>query len=279
MKNKLKKGTYFLCGLLTLGIGFGGVGQMSAKAEGTGEKRYYDSLNASPRITITETINYTSKEQECYELPNLAPLYYTTTLTNACGPVAGGIIVGYYDKYYEDLIPDYTAYYPASGKYKRPDSTYVPALLQNLYTLMRTNIDDVGVSETDCLNGLRSYVESKNRLINYSSIMNSTGTGLNETAYLSAINAQKPVLMFCNSVTLYDIYLFDNYDNIAILQTGNSHVLVGYAYLVVRYYNGTTNFRTDTYLEVSTGWSENLYGYLKISSTEWLDSGYAVDIY
>lgn len=277
MKIKFRNWACVLAAFLTLAT-CGGLSSVNAKADNS-EKRYYDDTPVSPRITVVERIDYTRKEEEVYELPNLVPKYYENTLANVCGPVAGGIVVGYYDKYFENLIPNYTAYYPATGKYKRNDSTHIPALMQSLYTLMRTNVDDVGVSEADCLNGLRSYVQGKGESLSYSSIMNSSNTVLNTSAYISSIQAQKPVLLFCNTITLYTLYLSDGFDELAIEYTANSHIAVGYAYYVVRYYNGNTNFRTDTYLEIATGWQIPHYGYLKISSTEWLDAGYSVTIY
>ncbi|NCA68354.1 MAG: hypothetical protein EOM87_09885, partial [Clostridia bacterium] len=58
----------------------------------------------------TEVINYTSKVTEEDYINATFPEYYNTNgnLTNTCAPVAGAMIVGYYDRTYTDLIANFT---------------------------------------------------------------------------------------------------------------------------------------------------------------------------
>ncbi len=231
----------------------------------------------------SETVYFTSRESEYTETTNGVPLYYLSgNLTNGCGAAAGAIVVGFYDKYYENLIPDYTAYFPATGKYKINDNTKVPALMSELYNLMRINVDDVGVNETDCLNGLRSYVQSKNLTVNYSSIKSSSQFSL--SAFSSAINSNKPVLLFSEANT---VCIFTNTSDREIITKSiisENHIYVGYGIHTVRYYNGNVNFRTDTYIRVATGWDITNNGFILVSSTastvknSWFVNGYAVTI-
>lgn len=104
---------------------------VSASAEETSSDRYYDEYPISTYAVDTETINYSKRTYEPVTTTNNAPDYYANTdLSNSCGPTAGGIVVGFYDKYYENLIPNYTAYYTANGRYKVKDKVYVPAVMQ-----------------------------------------------------------------------------------------------------------------------------------------------------
>ena len=282
MKRKTNKITYPLIALLTVCscICCLQTPQLQASAQERTESRYYDDYNngIATASSSIETITFARAEEEEIRFTYTVPTYfYDSSLANACGPIAGSIVVGYYDKYYENLIPNYTAYYTASGKYRMPDSTYVPALIQDLYTRMRTNVDDVGVSESDCLNGLTAYVQSKSLSISYNSVVSSS---FNETAYKNALNAEQPVMLFCNTVTLYNLGADTNEHTELLLQTGNSHIVIAYGYLKIRYYNeNDVNFRTETYAEVATGWNTHMSGYLKLNDTSWMDSGYAVDIY
>ena len=275
MKNT-KKFVSFVAAVMALTVVSSNSVSILATAHAEEEKRYYDVPPIAMAATNQEVVSYTSVEQTSIRFTGGMPVYYTTTLTNACGPVAGSLIIGYYDKYIESLIPNYSTIYASSGKFRMMDSTYIPNLMQNLYTLMRTNVDDVGVSESDCLNGLRSYVQGKGSSLGYTSLK---GTTFNETGFVNAISALEPVLLFCNSVTLYDVYVGDSDTSISQIGQSTNHIMVGGGYLKLKYYNGTNNFRTDIFIEARTGWLTNSCGYVKLEDASWIDSAYRVSIY
>ena len=233
--------------------------------------------------STTETVKFTNREEEYFETVNGVPLYKElASFSNACGAIAGAIVIGFYDKYYEDLIPNYTAYFPTIGLYKPADRTYVPQLIENLYTLMRTNVDDVGVSEDDCINGLSAYCTGKGKTIKYTSV--NASKGVDTTAYLNAITNNKPVLLFMGSNDIYTFSYNDTQETISKTNLTGNHIFVGYGYCVVKYYNGTTNFRTDTYLKVACGRNDYSSAYIRVnstatsSSTGWYHNGYSVSI-
>lgn len=252
----------------------------TASADQALEGRYYDEPVVSTRAAgDVETVNFASVDNIYVQMPNKVPLYHHGTLENACGPIGGAIIVGYYDKYCQNLIPNYTNYYTATGKYRPQDSTYIPALIQELYSEMQTNVVAPGVSESECLDGLESYVEGKGYSISYTAVKPYNGT-FSFTAYQNAIDNGKPVILFCDSVQLLIPLEYDTYNQFIVEQESRAHIAVGYGYQIYRYYdeNGN-NFRTDTYLLVATGWNPNNMGFLEINDHSWLDSGFAVDIY
>ena len=252
----------------------------TASADQALEGRYYDKPVASTRAAgDVETINFASVDNIYIETPNRVPLYHNTTFENACGALGGAIIVGYYDKYFENLIPNYTSYYTATGRYRLQDSTHVPAMIQEMYTAMQTNVVAPGVSESECLDGLESYVEGKGYSLSYTAVKPYNGT-FNHTAYQNAINNGQPVILFCDTVQLVIPFEYDTYHQIGVEQESQDHIIVGFGYQVYRYYdvNGN-NFRTDIYLAVATGWNPNDIGFVKINDDGWLDSGFAVDIY
>ncbi len=224
----------------------------------------------------SETVNYTNRVPVPVNLANAVPFYTQDgSLSNACGAVAGSIVVGYYDKYYEDLIPDYKAYL-SNGNYKPNDRVYIPQVMKELYTLMRTNVDDVGVSKSDCINGLKAYVQGKNRNLSYTDVKNVNK--VDENALLNAINAKKPVLLFCDKL---DVYTFNYSDNVETITCTNKvsagHVAVAYGLYTIKYYNGANLFRTDKYIMISTGLSRSVE-YLKLDATDWCDGAYAVAV-
>lgn len=137
---------------------------------------------------------------------------------------------------------------------------------------MRTNVDDVGVSETDCLNGLRTYVVNHGRTINYTNIKSSNI--VNESQFVTAIHNNQPTLLFCSKVDLQSIATYSNYDTISKSEYGGAHIAVAYGIRTIKYYNGNNIFRTDKYLQIATGLSGDLSGLLKIDSTDWCNSAY-----
>ena len=276
MKSILKKCICSIVAGTALCCSFAFVPTQKASADVVTETRYYDSPGVMVASEMDETISFSRKEETEIVFPYAVPNYYTSDYDNACGPVAGASVVGYYDKYYEDLISGYTAYYTANGRYRRPDNTYVPGLIGELYTLMQTNVVYVGVSEAECLDGLRAYVEGKNRSITYTNVKSSS---LNEMAYKNAITNQQPVLLFCETTELYLLDSGETQDDILYVMSSSSHIVVAYGYYQMKYYDeNDVNFRTDVYLKVATGWVTNTLGYLKANSTSWLNSAYAVNI-
>lgn len=276
MKSKtLKNIIKLICiGILIVVIG-GILLGTPVKAHAEVATRYADIICTYSTIS-TETVNYTRKEETYEETVNAVPLYYQTSqYPNSCGPTAGAIVVGFYDKYYEDLIPNYNPCL-STGAYKRNDRIYIPQLFGDLYTLMRTNIDDVGVSETDCLNGLRSYVVNHGRTINYTNIKSSNK--VDEYRFASAIQNNQPVLLFCRKVDLHFVSTNSNYDVINTTTYKGAHIAVAYGMQTIKYYDENYNFRTDKYIKVATGLSSNLTGLLKIDSTDWCNNAYAVSI-
>ncbi len=279
MKSIFKK---CICSIVAFATLFGGVLGFSvqdaniATADSVSEMRYYDAPGVMPISGTDETITFARKEETEIVFPNAVPNYFTSDYDNACGPVAGANIVGYYDKYYEDLIPDYTTYYPANGRYRMTDRTYIPALIGDLYTLMQTNVWGIGVSETECLNGLQAYVQGKNRSLSYTNLK---PLAFDLMAYKNAISNNKPVLFFCQTTEVYEIDPGDTQDGVLFMMSSNAHIVVGYGYYEIKYYDANNvNFRTDVYLQVATGWLTTSSGYLKANNVGWMNSAYAVNI-
>lgn len=246
-------------------------------ASANGEIRYADGVQTC--AITTEEILCTNMQQIPTMTTYRMPLYtYAGTYENCCGPVAGAIVVGYYDRYYENLIPDYTTYNPNTNLYRGADTTYIPAVMNELYTLMRTNVDDVGVSQYDCRNGLQTYFSDRDYTLSYSSIeSNST---FNSNLYLQAIQANKPVLMFCSNVTLCNLSFSNTLKKAVITKevVSGGHIVVGYGYLTVNFYQDEEIIRTENYLMVSSGKDSMTNAYINISSTSWLVDGYAVTV-
>lgn len=259
----IRKKIFLATAILLIFVAVFGVGA-SAYAS-VAETRYADAPVRSPYAS--EIINYTSKEvtEENYTFGRCPMFTGTSDLDNACGAIAGAEIVAFYDRYFPELIPDWTPYFNSNLNYRWQDDVVIPALIHELYTLMRTNVDDVGVSRTDFLNGLTSYVTGKGYQINYQSVK--SGNSLNYQQCKNAIDNNKVIVLFVNPTTVYTLTEANGYDALAPKNITGAHIMLAFGYLQIKYYNANGLFRTDTSLCIATGRDDFPLVFYKIDST------------
>ena len=213
----------------------------------------------------SEVIYYTNRtvlEQNTTQ--NNCPYYQNTIYDNACGAVAGADVIGFYDKYYEDLIPDYKVYL-SNGNYKPTGSTAIPSLISELYTLMRINVDDVGCTQSEFLNGLSQYVSGKNRSITYTNAF-SNGS-INYSTVKSAIDSNNLLIIFCNPTQITTISAGTGADTLSPTTFTSAHIMIVYGYYKVQYRLTNGSIRTDTYLRVTSGITSPANAYYCINTT------------
>lgn len=237
------------------------------------EVRYGDpelvSLLAATNIYYTEKVI-----AEDLTTTNGVPEYRPVgDMTNACGAAAGTTAIGFYDKYYANLIPGWDSFY-SNGKYKSQNATYVNPIMQNLYVAMRTNVDGPGVTEAEFKSGLSSYVTGKGYSLQYNSI--TPGGNFNYTAFKAAVNSNKITALFVKPGNVYNITPSNGYDVVSSVAVTESHIMIAYGYTQINYYNGNT-VRTDTYVKVATGKSGINMAYYKIDNSL-LDAAYILQI-
>ena len=274
MAKRLKKNIVAMIALLMSALC---IWQVSSIAFADEEVRYTNggiSLYSS-----AEYLYYNSRTQLEYNItPGMAPTYISTgEYTNACGAIAGANTIGFFDKYIEDLIPGWQSYFPANGRYKPDDKVYIPAVIAELYTLMRTNVDDVGVSETDFLNGLREFVELRDKNITYTSLY-SNGT-INYAGCKASIDAGKPILVFMDPTDMISISVRDGNDYIMRQSLASAHIALIYGYERIQYVLTDNTVRTDTYLIMSTGLTSPKVSYLDITTSVDINDAKGVNIY
>lgn len=274
MAKRLKKNIVAMIALLMSAVC---IWQVSSIAFADEEVRYTNggiSLYSS-----AEYLYYNSRTQLEYNItPGMAPTYIATgEYTNACGAIAGANTIGFFDKYIEDLIPGWQSYFPANGRYKPDDKVYIPAVIAELYTLMRTNVDDVGVSETDFLNGLQEFVELRDKNITYTSLY-SNGT-INYAGCKASIDAGKPILVFMDPTDMISISVRDGNDYIMRQSLASAHIALIYGYERIQYVLTDNTVRTDTYLIMSTGLTSPKVSYLDITTSVDINDAKGVNIY
>ena len=249
-------------------------GAMAPAAQVDSEIRYADAPMISTIADITTY--FTSKEITVdVRTDGGAPTFIGSEYPNACGPVAGTEIVAFYDKYYPNLIPDWDSYYPATGRYRTQNSTYISPVLANLYTLMKTNVGGEGVTEANFKSGLQTYFTNHGYSASFSSVKN--GSTLNDSACINAIQNNKVIVLFTTPGEIYGLHEYSDHDILGSFTITGNHIMIAYGYLQINYYNGSTLIRTDTLLEVATGRSMPTVAYYLANSTN-LEAAYVVNV-
>ena len=272
-RRNMKKLTYFVLVLVLLtSISMFGAWSPIVKEEP--EVRYADAPIVS--TAASTQIYFTSKDVIEGKTAGGAPLYNSSEgFSNACGPLTGTAIVAFYDKYYPNLIPGWDSYYPATGKYRAQGSSYVSAVLSELYTLMQTNVKGDGVSESEFKTGLQTYINNHGYSTSYTSAK--SGSTLNYSACKTAIDSNKVIALFTKPGVVYSWGETSDHDTWTENNIAGNHIMYAFGYIQVKYYNSTGLFRTETFLEVSTGRTSPSIGYYKIDSSN-LEAAYIVNV-
>ena len=58
----------------------------------------------------------------------------------------------------------------------------------------------------------------------------------------------------------------------------NPHIMMVYGYIVIRYYNNGSLFKTETYLQASSGFSTGNQGYIKVDDYLQIEEALIVNI-
>ena len=238
---------------------------------------YYGS---SGFVEQVQTVNYSTKSTESYTIPYDLPNYFgRVNEVTGCANNAGACIIGYYDRFYEHLIPNYKSYVKVGNVVRyRTGTPEVFDLVEELYILMGTDVNHLGTTFAEFQDGMLQYVT--NRGYTYSTTNVFTNGSFNIEKYKSSVQNGKPVALFMTGFALLNgITEAANRDIISSGYSRDSHVLVGCGYKIDKYYNLNGSMQdTRTYLKVASG--SNIYGigYLNINSLGQMDRAISITI-
>lgn len=231
---------------------------------------------------VRDNFEYHSREVQSYYINPSYPEFYNTnnSLTNTCANVAGANIVGFYDRYYDNLIPDSTAglarptgfvYYSMSMNVNEKQ-----AVIDYLYTSMGTNTVEPGTSQEDFEEGLATYVTSRSRNISYESVM--TGSSIDQTKYAAAFASGYPVALFLSGYNITTIMDYGDSVNVTREVYQGNHIMVAFGYSIYTYYDASGNIlHTYMVLAVATGYAM-VSGYYIIGDYSTVNAAEAVVI-
>lgn len=227
-------------------------------------------------ISESETINYSRREVVEYSIKEKVPAYISQNSVSNCANIAGAILVGYYDRFCEDLIPNYKSYTQLGSivTYKGISSA-TEQVVKDLYEMMGTDVGSAGTTFSGFQTGMNTYVSSHNYTYKTSYI-----GAYNYNEYISSINSNSPIAVF-----LTDYSLVDNFQDSGKSETINSshssvaHIVVCYGYAEINYYNSNNGLITQRrYLLVSSGLTQIGLCYLCLDDKSTIDKSISVII-
>lgn len=211
--------------------------------------------------TQAEEIVYDHKTEEKQSLGSSFPDYFNTSsqLTNSCANVAGANVIGYYDRYLENLISGYTpgrargesySYYPMNVQPEKKQ-----AVINELYALMGTNTVESGTSYDQYKAGFDAYVAAQGYTAVHSSVM--SGGNLNLNAVSGSIATGQPVVLFLSGYNITSLSGQSGKDTYVKMIYGGNHMVVVYEINTIRYYNAANQLvAVRTIMQVATGFND-----------------------
>jgi len=224
-----------------------------------------------------EKIDYTRKDDYMMTFNGGFPDYQSAPGgQNQCAPVAAAMTLGYYAQWFPNLIPGHPpVFYVGNLFFISGQTAAVNDVINEL--AWRMGGTQNGVSIPNLKAGLTSFVNNKGMRTVYVSSM--SGSNFSYSAFKNEINAKRPVVLPLTTYHLAQIGTGSQQDTVAYTYplVPGAHAMVGYGYREIKYYRmemqyilgfipigmAEVNFRTDTFLMVSSG--HGMQGYLNIN--------------
>ena len=224
----------------------------------------------------TFSIPYISREYTKYDLAIFCPTYTFAPTAGSCAPIAAANIVGFYDRYDENLIPDHKSgtFVGEWYSYYVEDSAVV-SVIQELHSLMGTTTS--GTTESEFLNGLESFCKSKGKKLETYSCM-SWGSFSFSKAQSYIEDSNMPIALFLSGYNVGYSTSEGNEDFFSFYTSDANHVMVGFGYSTC-VYQTTDGTLTKNYFKVASGISGKSSGIYDISLSTKINDALAIRIY
>ena len=225
-----------------------------------------------------ETVSYATKNVSSYSIQYDLPNYFGPVGTT-CASTAGTVLVAYYDRFYENLIPNFQVYNLFAGRVRyKPISENTINVANELYDLMGGEREHLGTTFSEFQDGMTAYVNSKG--LTYSTTSLFTNGSFDFEKYKTAVQNNKPVALFLNGFAFKtDLTTSNNVDTIKSDRSDTAHVVVGCGYEQYKYYNAAgQEIDNRIYLKVATALNSYQIGYLNVNGLTVINHALSVEI-
>ena len=229
--------------------------------------------------------DYRVSHEEAYMIFDTFPSYGmpTDTHPNACTAVAGGNIVGFYDRTCPNLMEGFEPGFVQNGHYLYwPDLGFpqIKQTIDELYRLMGVNETEAGATKEECLNGIRGFVEDHGYAISYTSMYKNKATV--DLAKVRTMTAENKVgIIFCSYYNFVTSIYHDESGKLTRVYQYNrdaAHAMMVLGYVQYDYYKNNKLILTETFLQVDSGYGGGEQGYLRLDDHLKIDDAYVVSI-
>lgn len=235
--------------------------------------------DAAVITTGTESFYFENKTINEYKITKRHPAYYPVgeNITNACVPAAGANVIGFWTRYYPELIPGFTPGSIIFGQYLYSEhATEADDVIATLFYLMGTNVVAPGTTIQEFRSGMNAYTAQKGRSISYASCM-SNGS-FNYALAKQKMENNIPLVLFVDGFRIDQFYNSENHTTLDYMTANAAHAITGFGYHEITYTLSGGSVRNDYYIKVATGLGRQSTGYYNINYNTTVDECYAITI-
>ncbi len=224
------------------------------------------------------TVYYSTDNVVDYENP-YGVSEFIPSLPNSCVVESAGNAIVYYDRLYDELVPDYRFKYNSRGEFSYGrQNEGVDNMYKDLSAKMGYNKD--GVTIDGFKSGIKSYVSSKGRT---ATLTKATGSyhNINYDYLVRQLEQEKVAVVFLNGCAVVHIDLGisrqEGYDVIHNVVMSGHHSMLVYGYKDIYYYDASGKLiDRNTYLYAEDGYGD--FSYLVVDRYTTVDDIYILDI-
>lgn len=235
------------------------------------EEISYVNTEVGSGTTASMTINYSNRNSTIHSLALTYPTYCYSPAIGSCAAIAGGNVIGFFDRYDENLIPNHSSGRPIANTYMySSEDSAVHAVICELYEYMGTTMS--GTTEKQFKDGMTAFCAAKGRSITFSSCMQ--GGSLNYSTAKNYLDANQPIILFLSSYNVINMVEKNNQDSLSIYVSDTPHIMISFGYKSY-IYDGTTTYN---YFSVASGIIGQSNGLYNINYKTKINNALAVNI-
>lgn len=266
-------------GTLFLFNGLSVTANLSASAEQQQREEivYRDSAvvtyeeNARSAAAVEDiTINYSTRSLDVHTLAYRFPAYTYSPAVGSCAAIAGGNVIGFYDRYDENLIPNHSSGRALGNTYiYSSEDSAVQAVIRELYDYMEITS---GATEQQFLDGMTNFCKDKGHSITFSSCMQNKSLSYSKAK--SYLDNNQPVILFLDGYNVVDMTEQENRDYLTVYLSEATHIMIGFGYKTYVYDGGAAY----DYISVASGVTGYSSGLFNINYKTKINNALAVNI-
>ena len=225
-----------------------------------------------------QTISYATRSVSQYSIEYDLPNYFGPVGTT-CASTAGTVAIAYYDRFCENLIPNFQVYNRLGNRIRyKPISENTINVANELYNLMGAELEHLGTTYSEFQDGMAAYITSKG--YTYSTTNLFSWGSFDFEKYKTAVQSGKPVALFLNSFAIkLNITTNSSVDMVESDYTNTPHVVIGCGYEQYKYYNAAgQEIDNRIYLKVATALNSYQIGFLNINGLTVIDHAISIAI-